>query len=130
MCIFNLIYITHLIRTLSMVPSVSVLTGFDCICTFCETEVENIIHSFWSCNVPPSSFWRDFKGWIIYNLDNTTTLEKINLDTAIALGLRPSIFHKQMYFYFLLARKFIWIGKTQGKAPKLENCLCFSTLFL
>ena len=45
------------------------------ICTFCETEVEGIIHLFWSCRVT-SSFWRDFKGWIIYNLDNTTTFRE------------------------------------------------------
>ena len=64
------------------------------------------------------------------NLDNTSILDKINLEAAIALGLRPSLFHKQMYLYFLLARYFIWICKTQGKAPKLENFLSFSTLFL
>ena len=32
------------------------------ICTFCEIEIESIIHLFWSCSVT-SSFWRDFKGW-------------------------------------------------------------------
>ena len=99
------------------------------ICTFFETEIESIIHLFCSCRVT-SSFWRDFRGWIKDNLDNTSILDKINLDAAIALGLRPSVFHKQMYLYFLLARYFIWICKTQGKAPKLKNFLCFSTLFL
>ena len=90
------------------------------ICTFCELEIESIIHLFWSCSVT-SSFWKDFKGWITDNLDNTTILQHINLDTAIALGLRPNLFHKQIYLYFLLARYLIWICKTQGKAPKLEN---------
>ena len=99
------------------------------ICTFCELEIESLIHLFWSCSVT-SSFWRDFKGWITDNLDNATILENINLDAAIALGLRPNLFHKQIYLYFLLARYFIWICKTQGKAPKLENFLSFSTLFI
>ena len=75
------------------------------ICTFCRTEKESLFHLFWSCS-KTSSFWRDFMKWLV---KNQIKLKSEILTLDIIIGLRSdTLSNKKHYFYFLVARYYIW----------------------
>lgn len=96
------------------------------ICTFCRVEKESLIHLFWSCS-ETSCFWQGFKDWLAKN----QIILKTNIFTpAIILGLSSdTLYHTKQYFYFLVARYFIWTCKTQETLPKIERFPGFLSAF-
>ena len=69
------------------------------LCTFCKSEVENLIHLFWYCRVT-SQFWQGFRQWMIIShefVEHELTLEMV-------LGLKPSLFNKKTFCLALIAR--------------------------
>ena len=99
------------------------------MCTFCRSEVESLIHLFWSCNVT-SRFWQSFKQWLTTD-KGIADIETINFTSTIILGLNTKVFKKkQLDIYFLMARYYIWICRTQGKDLNFQNFTNFVSFFL
>ena len=99
------------------------------MCTFCRSEVESLIHLFWSCNVT-SRFWQSFKQWLTTD-KGIADIETINFTSTIILGLNTKVFKKkQLDVYFLMARYYIWICRTQGKDLNFQNFTNFVSFFL
>ena len=65
------------------------------LCTFCKTEVESLIHLFWSCRVP-SIFWQEFKQWI------TTNYECRRRSKGGEMGEFSLPFSEPLSFFFIL----------------------------
>ena len=64
----------------------------------------SLIHLFWNCTVT-SSFWDNFKQWL---LNNETSLRSLELTPSLVIGLKPHPFlRKYFYFLFLVARLYI-----------------------
>ena len=98
------------------------------MCTFCRSEVESLIYLFWSCNVT-SRFWQSFKQWLITD-KGIADIETINFTSTIILGLNTKVFKKkQLDVYFLMARYYIWICRTQGKDLNFQNFTNFVSFF-
>ena len=101
----------------------------DNMCTFCNIEVESLVHLFWFCKAM-SCFWRFFKQWLITE-KGMTDFVAINLTPAIILGLKPHSFrNKQVHLFLLIARYFIWCSKMQDKHPDIQIFLTFLNSFL
>ena len=99
----------------------------DNMCTFCNIEVESLVHLFWFCKAT-SCFWRCFKQWLITE-KGMTDLAAINLNPAIVLGLKPHSFrNKRVHLFFLIARYFIWFSKMQDKDPDIQFFFYFPNL--
>ena len=98
------------------------------LCTFCRDERESLIHLIWSCR-KTNSFWKLFQDWLIKNL----ILLKPNssLSSAAVLGLKANFFsNTKQYFYFLVARYYIWTCRTRETNPKiLEGFPSFLSTF-
>ena len=91
----------------------------DDLCTFCKDEKESLIHLFWSCRVS-RSFWQFFQDWLDKN--HLSLEANIPFSPALVLGLKTDcISNTQQYFYFLVARYYIWICKFREKIPKIEG---------
>ena len=87
------------------------------ICTFCRTEEESLFHLFWSCS-ETSSFWRDFTKWLA---KNQRKLKSEILTPGIIIGVRSDTLHnKKQYFYFLVARFYIWSCRIKEVLPKID----------
>ena len=100
----------------------------DDLCPFCRDERESLIHLFWSCRKTNNSFWKNFQDWLIKNL----ILLKPNssLSSAGVLGLKANLFsYTKQYFYFLVARYYIWTCKTCETNPKIEGFPSFLSTF-
>ena len=94
------------------------------LCTFCKSEVENLIQLFWYCKVT-SQFWQGFRQWMIIShefVENEVTPEMV-------LGLKPSLFKKKTSCLALIARSFIWICRTQQKPLEMGNFKSFALSF-
>ena len=88
------------------------------VCTFCGREKETLIHLFWTCT-ETLSFWEDFRNWLT---ENQIVLKNNSLSPELILGLRSdAFFDTQQYFFFLVARFFIWINKIKETTPKIER---------
>ena len=99
----------------------------DDLCTFCRNETESLVHLFWSCR-KINSFWKNFQDWLIKNL----ILLKPNssLSSAVVLGLKTNFFsNAKQYFYFLVARYYIWTCRTRETNPKIEGFPSFLSTF-
>ena len=71
------------------------------LCSFRQLEEETLIHLFWNCTVT-SSFWNNFKQWL---LNNETSLRSLELMPSLVIGLKPHPFlRKYFYFLFLVAK--------------------------
>lgn len=85
------------------------------ICTFCRTEKESLFHLFWSCS-ETSCFWRGFTKWLA---ENQIKLKSNIFTPDIIIGLRSdTLSNIKQYFYFLVARYYIWFCKTKEVLPK------------
>lgn len=92
------------------------------ICTFCRTEKESLFHLFWSCS-GTSCFWRGFTKWLA---ENQIKLKSNIFTPDIIIGLRSdTLSNIEQYFYFLVARYYIWSCKTKEVLPKIERFPCF-----
>ena len=88
------------------------------LCSFCQLEEETLIHLFWNCTVT-SSFWDNFKQWL---LNNETSLRSLELTPSLVIGLKPHPFlRKYFYFLFLVARLYIWTCRTRCTRPTIDN---------
>ena len=48
----------------------------DLVCTFWETEVENLLRLFWECGFM-LSFWKELEGWLNIKLDLPVCFSKL-----------------------------------------------------
>ena len=97
------------------------------ICIFCGTVKESLIHLFWTCS-KTFCFWQDFMKWLS---QNQIMLKSNILAPAIIIGLRSdTLSHTKQYFYFLVARYFIWTCRTKEVTPKIEGFPCFLSSFV
>ena len=78
----------------------------DDFCTFYRDERESLIHLFWSCR-KIIIFWKNFLDWLVKNF--TSLKPNSSLSSAAVLVLRTDFFsNTKQYFYFLVARYYIW----------------------
>ena len=99
----------------------------DDLCTFCRDERESLIHLFWSCR-KTNSFWKNFQDWLIKNL--ILLRPNSSLSSAAVLGLKANFFsNTKQYFYFLVARYYIWTCRTRETNPKIEGFPSFLSTF-
>ena len=96
-------------------------------CTFCKSEKESLEHLFWHCR-ESCLFWEGFQKLLS---KHQVTVKANNYPLALVLGLITDVFSQtQQYFYFLVARYFIWTCKLKEILPKLSNfpnflkCFC------
>lgn len=99
------------------------------LCIFCSDEKEPLIYLFWSCRETSFS-WKNFQDWLIKNLISLKPYS--SLSSAAVLGLNTNFFsNTKQYFYFLVARYYIWTCKMRETNPKMEGFKNFlSTLSL
>ena len=99
----------------------------DDLCTFCRDEKESLIHLFWSCR-KTNLFWKNFQDWLIKNA--MVLKPNSTLSSAAFLGLKANFFsNTKQYFYFLVARYYIWTCKTCETNPKIEGFPGFLSTF-
>ena len=95
--------------------------GENDICTFCRTEKESLFHLFWSCS-ETSSFWQGFMKWLA---ENQIKIKSEILTPGIIIGLRSdTLSNTKQYFYFLVARCYIWSCRIKEVLPKIERFPC------
>ena len=88
------------------------------ICTFCRTEKESLFHLFWSCS-ETSFFWQGFMKLLA---ENQIKLKSEILIPDIIIGLRSdTLSNTKQYFYFLVARYYIWSCRIKEVLPKIER---------
>ena len=85
----------------------------DDLCTFCRDVREYLIHLFWSYR-ETNFFWKNFQDWLnkyVISLKHISTLS-----SAAVLGLKANFFSNiKQYYYFLVARYYIWTCKARFK---------------
>ena len=87
-------------------------------CTFGKNEKESLAHLYWHCR-ETSLFWEGFQKLLS---ENQITVKPKNYTLALEVGLNTEVFSQtQQYFYFLLARYFIWKCKMKDGLPKVNN---------
>ena len=90
----------------------------DDICTFCKNGKESLAHLFWHCK-ETFSFWGRFQDLLT---GNQVTIKEKNYSMDLVLRLKIDVFsHLQHYFYFLVARYFIWTCKMKEIIPSINN---------
>ena len=88
------------------------------LCSFCQLKEETLIHLFWNCTVT-SSFWDNFKQWL---LNNETSLRSLELTSSLVVGLKPHPFlRKYFYYLFLVERLYICTCRTRCTRPTIDN---------
>lgn len=90
-------------------------------CTFCQGEIEKLIHLFWDCP-KTQSFWISLNSWL--EICQVIVKEK-PLQPDTALGLKPdsSKYKLQINFCCLNAKYYIWLCRLKECDPKLNNFL-------
>ena len=79
--------------------------GENYICTICRTEKESLIHLFWSCS-KTSRFWQGLMKWLA---EKQIKLKSDIFTPDIIIGMMSdTLYNTMQYFYFLVARYFIW----------------------
>ena len=74
---------------------------------------------FWSCR-ETNVFWKNFQDCLIKNLIRLKP--NSSLSSAAVLGLKANFFsNTKQYFYFLVARYYIWTCRTRETNPKIEG---------
>ena len=91
----------------------------DIRCTFCHEEAENFTHLFWFCgNI--ELFWKH----LIASLKDRNFLsDDYLLNNLVVLGLKPDTSNNKaaINFVLLLTRFYIWICRSKGNVPTIEN---------
>ena len=81
---------------------------------------ENLLSIFSGLVGRPIFFWKNFKDWLIKNF--ISLKPNSSLSSAAALGLKANFFsNTKQYFYFLVARYYIWTCTTRETNPKIEG---------
>ena len=91
----------------------------DIRCTFCHEEAENFMHLFWLCG-KIELFWKN----LIASLKDRNFLsEDCLLNNLVVLGLKPDTSKNKaaINFVLLLARFYIWLCRSRGNIPTIEN---------
>ena len=91
----------------------------DIRCTFCHEEAESFTHIFWFCG-KIELFWKH----LIASLKDRNFLsEDYLLNNLVVLGLKPDISKNKaaINVVLLLARFYIWLCRSKGNIPTIEN---------
>ena len=91
----------------------------DIRCTFCHEEAEHFTHLFWFCS-KVELFWKH----LIASLKDRNFLSNdYLLNNLVALGLKPDTSKNKatINFVLLLARFYIWLCRSKGNIPTIEN---------
>ena len=91
----------------------------DISCTFCHEEAENFTHLFWFCR-KIEHFWK----CLIASLKDRNCLSNdYLLNNLVVLSLKPDTSKNKavINFVFLLARFYIWLCRSKGNIPTIEN---------
>ena len=91
----------------------------DIRCTFCHDEAEHFTHLFWFCS-KVELFWKH----LIASLKDRNFLSNdYLLNNLVALGLKPDTSKNKatINFVLLLARFYIWLCRSKGNIPTIEN---------
>jgi len=99
----------------------------DDLCSFCTDKKESLIHLFWSPR-ETNFFWKNLQDWLIKNA--IALKPDSTLSSAPVLGLRANFFpDTKQYFYFLVARYYIWTCKTREPNSKIKGFPGFLSAF-
>ena len=91
----------------------------DIRCTFCHEEAENFTHLFWFCR-KIELFWKH----LFASLKDCNCLsDDYSLNNLVVLGLKPDTSKNKavINFVLLLARFYIWVCRSKGNIPTIEN---------
>ena len=90
----------------------------DITCTFCHEEAENLTHLFWFCS-KIELFWKH----LIASLKDCNCLSDGYLLNLVVLGLKPDTSKNKalINFVLLLARFNVWLCRSEGNLPTIEN---------
>jgi len=91
----------------------------DIRCTFCHEEAENFIHLFWFCS-KIELFWKHL---IACLKDRNFISNDYLLNNLVVLGLMPDTSKNKaaINFVLLLARYYVWLCRSKGNIPTIEN---------
>ena len=94
----------------------------DDTCTFCKNGKESLAHLFWPIAGRAILSGEDFKTYIYLQGIKQVTIKEKNYSIGLVLGIKIDVFsHLQHYFYFLVARYFIWTCKMKEIIPSINN---------
>ena len=88
-------------------------------CTLCQEEAENFTHLLWFCS-KIERFWKH----LIASLKDRNFLSNDYLLTnLVVLGLKPDTSKNKaaIIFVLLLVRFYIWLCRSKGNTPTIEN---------
>ena len=91
----------------------------DIMCTFCHQEAENFTHLFWFCSkIEP--FWKHL---IAFLKDRNFVSNDNLLNSLVVLGLKSDTSKNKATInsVLLLARFYIWLCRSKGNIPSIEN---------
>lgn len=91
----------------------------DIRCSFCHEEAENFTHLFWFCS-KIELFWKHL---IAFLKDRKLLSNDYLLNSLVVLGLMPDTSKNKaaINFVLLLARFYIWLCRSKGNIPTIEN---------
>ena len=91
--------------------------------TFCHEEAEYFTHLFWFCS-KIELFWKHL---IASPKDCNCLSDDYLLNNLVVLGLKPDTSKNTAIsnFVLLLARFYIWLCKSKGNIPTIENFKLF-----
>ena len=91
----------------------------DIRCTFCLDEAENFTHLFWFCS-KIELFWKHL---IAFLKDRNFLPNDFLLNNLVVLGLKPDTSKNkaEINLVLLLARFYIWLSRSKGNIPTIEN---------
>ena len=91
----------------------------DIRCTFCHEEAENFIHLFWFCS-KIELFWKHL---IACLKDRNFISNDYLLNNLVVLGLMLDTSKNKaaINFVLLLARYYVWLCRSKGNIPTIEN---------
>ena len=91
----------------------------DIRCTFCHEEAENFTHLFWFCR-KIELFWKHLFASL---KDRNCLSDDYLLNNLVVLGLKPDTSKNKavINFVLLLARFYIWVCRSKGNIPTIEN---------
>ena len=91
----------------------------DIRCSFCHGEAENFTHLFWFCS-KIELFWKHL---IAFLTDRKLLSNDYLLNSLVVLGLTPDTSKNKapINFVMLLTRLYIWLCRSKGNIPTIEN---------
>ena len=91
----------------------------DIRCSFCHEEAENFTHLFWFCS-KTELFWKHL---IAFLKDRKLLSNDYLLNSLVVLGLIPDTSKTKaaINVALLLVRFYIWLCRSKGNIPTIEN---------